>query len=148
MRVLPPCHRKDPKLRMVTIHRIQKLELQIAALIAADHALFDAGLTHSGRGVAKGTDRRTKAFRDAQARRESLPVKPMELPAGDPVAILRVGERYTLKVAAPLPQSSADKLRATYDPAQFAIDVDDDGSAHIRRHTAAPVAVESAETGA
>lgn len=144
MRVLPPGHRKDPKLRMVTIHRIQKLELQIAALIAADHALFDAGLTHSGRGVAKGTDRRTKAFRDAQARRESLPVKPMELSAGDPVAILRVGERYTLKMPAPVHESAILQLRSMYDPAQFAIDVDDDGSVHIRRHSDAPVVAESA----
>lgn len=63
---------KNPKLRMLTILKIQRLERKIAALIASDEELYDAGLGRNRRGVVlnRENDRRTTEFK-LRAKREA-----------------------------------------------------------------------------
>lgn len=63
---------KNQKLRMLTILKIQRLERKIAALIASDEELYDAGLSRNRRGVVlnRENDRRTTEFK-LRAKREA-----------------------------------------------------------------------------
>lgn len=72
MRIQRGPRHKNPKLRLLTILKIERLEKKIAALIEADEMLFDAGIGRNRRGVSliRENDRRTTEFK-LRARQEA-----------------------------------------------------------------------------
>lgn len=69
-------HKKNPKLRFLTICKIERLERKIAGLIAADEAMYDAGFHRVSRGSARAAgDSRAVRFklRAAEKAAESQP---------------------------------------------------------------------------
>lgn len=126
---------KDPKLRYLTICKIERLERKIEGLIAADHAMYDAGFHRVSRGSARAAeDGRAVRFKLRQAEKAAAS-PPAPAPGTYPSDQPTVPANWRNQ---PVGGSfrciwGLDRCRAYFNPAAWSLAEEVDGYTLVRR---------------